>query len=206
LSPKVSKEHKEQRRASILAAAKTVFIRLGYEKTTIKDVMEEASVSRGGLYQYFSNKEDLYEAILSENLQQAITAINETLSKEHSSYWNMLVSLILGEDMEANDEMDPLAPVNLEFFITGKNDPRRREYAIDRYSEGIKLYEKIILKGEKAGEFQLKMPADIISQSINTFIDGLALGHVLLPEQQIRLKEQTQLLMEYLRWVLGVES
>jgi TetR/AcrR family transcriptional regulator, transcriptional repressor of aconitase len=168
--------------------------------------MEEASVSRGGLYQYFSNKEDLYEAILNENLQQAITAINETLLKEHSSYWNMLVSLILGEDMEANDEMDPLAPVNLEFFITGKNDPRRREYAIDRYSEGIKLYEKIILKGQKAGEFQLKMPASLISQSINTFIDGLALGHVLLPEQQIRLKEQTQLLMEYLRWVLGVES
>ncbi|MCA0172618.1 helix-turn-helix domain-containing protein [Bacillus sp. RAR_GA_16] len=53
----------EKRRASIIEAAKQVFIEKGYERTTMKHVMEQAKVSRGGLYQYFLNKEDLYEAI-----------------------------------------------------------------------------------------------------------------------------------------------
>ena len=72
MSPKVSQEHKEQRRSKLLQAAEEVFIEHGYEKSTMKHVMDKAGVSRGGLYQYFDNKEDLFEALIEEQEMEAI--------------------------------------------------------------------------------------------------------------------------------------
>jgi len=206
MSPKVSKEHLEQRRAKILEAATEVFIQHGYERTTMKDVMDAAEVSRGGLYQYFSNKEDLFEAILGERLSEEVGKTSNLLKESVDSYWDLLLSRIFGESREPNDEMDPLAASNLEFFITGRNDQRRRSYAHERYNLALKLYMSIIEAGQESGEFSQKHRSEIIAKSIITFIDGLALDHAILPKKDLKLKEQSRLFIEYLRLVLEVRN
>src|SRR5512133_1150028 len=56
----------------ILTAAAEVIIRLGYDKTTMSDIAEEAGLSRRTLYLYFKGKEDLFEELLySEYLRYA---------------------------------------------------------------------------------------------------------------------------------------
>jgi AcrR family transcriptional regulator len=58
----------------ILAAAAEVIIRLGYDKTTMSDIAEEAGLSRRTIYLYFKGKEELFEELLSrEYLQYAQT-------------------------------------------------------------------------------------------------------------------------------------
>ncbi|WP_066173806.1 TetR/AcrR family transcriptional regulator [Bacillus marinisedimentorum] len=205
MSPKVSKEHKEQRRANILEAAKEVFIEYGYERTTMKHIMDAANVSRGGLYQYFSNKEDVYEAILEESLTQSGINMQGLLKKEVPSYWDLLMRSIFGESGRPDDEMDPMAPSNLEFFVTGRNDKRRREYGRVRYYNGLKIYKDIIEQGQKSGEFSTRFDSEILARSIISSIDGLALDHTILPSEDIKLKEQSELFVEYLRMALGVE-
>ena len=54
---------KEQRRKDIVDAAERVFFKKGHENATMDDVAEEAELSKGTLYLYFKNKEDLYLAI-----------------------------------------------------------------------------------------------------------------------------------------------
>ena len=54
---------KEQRKNDIVDAAERVFFEKGHENTTMDDVAEEAELSKGTLYLYFKNKEDLYLAI-----------------------------------------------------------------------------------------------------------------------------------------------
>lgn len=58
------KEHtqrrKDEKRQRILHAAATVFSSKGYHNTTIKDIVDEAAVSVGSFYFYFSSKEDLF--------------------------------------------------------------------------------------------------------------------------------------------------
>ncbi|MCC3359385.1 TetR/AcrR family transcriptional regulator [Bacillus sp. REN16] len=205
MSPKVSKEHLKQRRAKILEAATQVFIEHGYERTTMKDVMDAANVSRGGLYQYFSNKEDLYEAILKENLSRKVHETKELLDEKNDSYWDLLLLRMFGENREPDDKMDPLAPINLEFFITGKNDKRRREYGTERYRYGVNLFADIIRAGQESGEFSKKYDGDIIARSIVTFIDGLALGHAILPMEDLMVKEQSILFVETLKIILEVK-
>lgn len=54
----------EERQEQILDAAAAVIVRLGYDKTTMSDVADEAGVSRRTVYLYFEGKEGLFEALL----------------------------------------------------------------------------------------------------------------------------------------------
>ncbi|GEN53192.1 TetR/AcrR family transcriptional regulator [Halobacillus faecis] len=202
MSPRVSKEHLKQRRADILEAARQVFIEHGYEHTTMKHVMEAADVSRGGLYQYFSNKEDLFEALLEEGL----TEETEDSLEKVESYWSLLMQLLFGEDGSPDTEMDPLAPSKLEFFITGRNDERRRAYGEKRYEMGLRIYDDLIKRGQKSGEFSDRYDSELVARSIITFIDGLALDHAILPDEKVKLKEQSALFVDYLKMALDVSS
>ncbi|MYL69343.1 TetR family transcriptional regulator [Halobacillus litoralis] len=205
MSPRVSKEHLKQRRADIMKAARNVFIEHGYEHTTMKHVMEAAGVSRGGLYQYFSNKEDLFEALLEEGLTDEAGATEDSLGKVES-YWALLMQLLFGEDGSPDTEMDPLAPSKLEFFITGRNDERRRAYGEKRYEMGLRMYEELIKAGQRSGEFSDRYESNLIARSIITFVDGLALDHAMLPEEKVKLKEQSAMFVEYLKMALDVSS
>lgn len=205
MSPKVSEEHKEQRRASILKAAKDVFNEHGYERTTMKHIMDAADVSRGGLYQYFANKEDVFEAILEEDLTVSLNETMDILQKDVDSHWDLLLTAVFGEGEQPDDEMDPMAPSKLEFFITGRNDQRRIEYGKVRYYNGLKIYKDIIEKGQSSGEFSNRFDSELAARSIVTFMDGLALEHSILPKEDIMLKEQSVLFVEYLKMALGVK-
>ncbi|MEI6101665.1 MAG: TetR/AcrR family transcriptional regulator [Eubacteriales bacterium] len=54
---------KDEKRKLIFRAAARVFVRHGYHKTTVKEIVEEAGVSVGTFYLYYKNKEDIFEKI-----------------------------------------------------------------------------------------------------------------------------------------------
>jgi AcrR family transcriptional regulator len=60
----------EERQQQILDAAADVIIRLGYDKTTMSDIAEEAGASRRTVYMYFKGKEKLFEALLYREYMQ----------------------------------------------------------------------------------------------------------------------------------------
>jgi AcrR family transcriptional regulator len=59
---------KEARPAELLAAALDLFVEKGYAGTRLDDVAARAGVSKGTLYLYFANKEELFKAVARENI------------------------------------------------------------------------------------------------------------------------------------------
>ena len=57
-------------RRRILAAARRLFGRYGYQATTMRQIAAAAGTSIGNLYFYFTNKEDLLDALLTEARDQ----------------------------------------------------------------------------------------------------------------------------------------
>ena len=53
-----------ERRAQLLTAAATAFVRGGFDGTSMEDVAEQAGVTRLIVYRIFATKEDLYRAVL----------------------------------------------------------------------------------------------------------------------------------------------
>ncbi|MBN7124479.1 TetR family transcriptional regulator [Erwinia billingiae] len=54
----------EQKRADILNAATTVFLEQGYERASMEGVARTAECSKATLYNYFSSKESLLDAVV----------------------------------------------------------------------------------------------------------------------------------------------
>jgi AcrR family transcriptional regulator len=72
----------DERQQQILDAAAAVIIRLGYDKTTMSDIAEEAGASRRTVYLYFKGKEELFEALLYQEYQQYAQAWLEQIEAD----------------------------------------------------------------------------------------------------------------------------
>jgi AcrR family transcriptional regulator len=57
-------------RAAILVAARGVFADLGYESTTIRDVIRATDLAAGTFYNYFRDKESVLRALLEEKMTE----------------------------------------------------------------------------------------------------------------------------------------
>jgi TetR/AcrR family transcriptional regulator, transcriptional repressor of aconitase len=58
--PKVSQEHLDARRSQILEGARRAFAQHGYEGATVARLEEATGLSRGAIFHYFENKQDLF--------------------------------------------------------------------------------------------------------------------------------------------------
>jgi AcrR family transcriptional regulator len=54
-------------RAAIIAAARAVFAEMGYGSATVRDVIRRTELASGTFYNYFSDKESLFRAVLEES-------------------------------------------------------------------------------------------------------------------------------------------
>jgi AcrR family transcriptional regulator len=59
----IRKVRKEATRAKVLAAARTCFDTLGYERAVLRDIANTAGVSTGSVFSNFTDKADLYRAV-----------------------------------------------------------------------------------------------------------------------------------------------
>lgn len=63
---------KDARPQELLAAAIDLFVERGFAATRLEDVARRAGVSKGTLYLYYANKEDLFKAVVRESIVPVI--------------------------------------------------------------------------------------------------------------------------------------
>jgi len=67
---------KEARPGELLAAALDLFVEKGFAATRSEEVAARAGVSKGTLFLYFPSKEELFKAVVMENLGGRFTEWN----------------------------------------------------------------------------------------------------------------------------------
>jgi len=70
------------KREQILDGAMRVFMRLGFDASSMNDITREAGVSKGTLYVYFKNKEDLFAAIIQRKKSLVFEKLSEIVAAE----------------------------------------------------------------------------------------------------------------------------
>jgi AcrR family transcriptional regulator len=71
--PKVSEEHREERRRQVFAGARRAFARHGYEGATVTLLERETGLSRGAIFSYFPSKLDLFLALAEDDQRRLAT-------------------------------------------------------------------------------------------------------------------------------------
>nr|WP_296768362.1 TetR/AcrR family transcriptional regulator [Rhodococcus sp. (in: high G+C Gram-positive bacteria)] len=67
--PKVSEDHRVERRRQISTAAMLCFARAGFEATSMADIITESGLSAGAIYSYFKNKQELILHVTQDVLE-----------------------------------------------------------------------------------------------------------------------------------------
>jgi len=69
------------KRAQILDGAKRCFMSLGFEAASMNDITSEAGVSKGTLYVYFKDKEDLFKELIDREKSMVMGMARKELEK-----------------------------------------------------------------------------------------------------------------------------
>jgi AcrR family transcriptional regulator len=98
LEPKTKprwERRKDARPQELLAAALDLFVERGYAAARLDDVAARAGVSKGTLYLYFENKEELFKAVVRENLVSALAEAEDQIERSSSNSRDLLRGFIL---------------------------------------------------------------------------------------------------------------
>jgi AcrR family transcriptional regulator len=94
-SPRPRWERRKGARPSeLLAAALDLFVEKGYAATRLDEIAARAGVSKGTLYLYFENKEELLQAVVRESIVTRITQARDDLIVHEGSCAEQLRELI----------------------------------------------------------------------------------------------------------------
>jgi len=149
---------KDTRPQELLAAALDQFVERGYAATRLEDVARRAGVSKGTLYLYFANKEELFKAVVRENIVHAIgeaeqeAAVFEGPSAELlrailMKWWNQICAT-------------HLAGITKLMLAEGNNFPELAQfYNEDVVARGNGLIASVLVRGIARGEFRPVDPA-----------------------------------------------
>ncbi|MEK7764151.1 MAG: TetR/AcrR family transcriptional regulator [Nitrospirota bacterium] len=82
-TPRPSRRSSQERQASLIQAATTLFAKKGFNGTTTKEIARAAGISEALVFKHFPTKRALYAAILAEKvtISELLSAIEESAKK-----------------------------------------------------------------------------------------------------------------------------
>jgi TetR/AcrR family transcriptional regulator, repressor for uid operon len=174
--PKLTPNAQFARREHILDAAERCFIRNGFHATAMHDICNEARVSPGALYIYFSSKEDLIAGLCERETARFTKELAQV--SEGSSFLAALQSL--AEQYCCNE---PIEKVRLHVEIraeAGRNDligeTVRRTNRLVRAS-----FVKLLERERERGAVNPRLATDTVVRVMSALGDGLFFNRALDP-------------------------
>ena len=152
----------------ILSAARSVFSKYGYKKTTLDDIAFQIKKGKSSLYYYFASKDDIFKAVIEYEsniiiieLKENISSIKDPLEQLETFItirFKLLKKVVVFYDALNNDLI-----THLDFVrkIREKYDILETE-----------MVKKILQNGIDSGKFHLEN-VDITSLAILTAIKGI---------------------------------
>ncbi|MFC4323572.1 TetR family transcriptional regulator [Litchfieldia salsa] len=198
----MTEDYKEKRRVEILKKAEAVFIEKGFSHTTMTDIVNATGLSRGGLYHYFSNTDELYQAIIHEKDKSAEEYFNQLLDGFETA-WEGLDTYLNEVEKALINSSTSFASVNLEYFIIGRHAEGRRDFISERYKQAIGHFTKLLGKGVEQGEFKPIQPVDAIANYLINIVDSMHIQLLVIDKEQSYISEQIEGVRIYLKRVLG---
>ena len=82
-----------EKKHKILKAANKEFARVPLEQASIKNIVEDAELARGSFYQYFENKQDLFEYIMTSKTGDMEKNLIEMIEQENGNIINIFINI-----------------------------------------------------------------------------------------------------------------
>ena len=161
---------KDSTKTQILEAALHVFVKSGYSKTTMDDIVAKSGHSKGAIYHYYRSKKELFLALIDywENYFFK-NIINKDLSNDNPDELLRDITLDVIKTFKSRKH---IFLAELEFWSLSNHDLDIRKKTTQLYAKLIELFKTIISKGVKAGLYK-KIDLEVASLSVMTALQGV---------------------------------
>lgn len=164
--PKLKPETLAERKQHILNAALICFARKGYHQTTMDDIVEEAGLSKGGVYVHFDSKRALFQSLLTWSLSQFAFDSEHILAAGDSVHGRLKVLMRGMIEAMFSERFREMSPLFLEMWVQNLNDAAVKQTAVEMYDQFRIPLTELIESGVENGSLR---PVDAQSLA-STFI------------------------------------
>lgn len=164
----------DQKRETLIQAAKKEFSRAPYSDASIANIIREASIPRGSFYQYFEDKEDLYDYLLADLSEQRQRSFIDSLKKHDGDLFTAMSEnfgeiLIELTDGQENEQFYRHVFMNMNYQmgnnLFGTMDADHHYKDVSQVTEYINK-ELLALEQEEHLQYMLEIMGSIMIQSI----------------------------------------
>ena len=187
---KVSRKEREyqMRREEILKAAEKIFAQNGFYNSTVAEIAKESEFAIGTLYQFFTNKEELYYTMMIEKFD----LLYEMLQSEVSNHSRCLDKLgcvveVVLSFIEQHVDFFKIFTWELNVLNSNMNN-QLKDQLISKHFAYIKLISDIITEGIQEGLLK-DGPADDLSTALVGMMNVFSFNWI-YNQQQDALREK----------------
>lgn len=153
-----------QRRDHIAQRVAPLFVKKGYERTSIREIAESCGMSIGALYYYVGGKEDILQIMLDYDLTLYINMVREMVESSRSLRAKDALIKVLEQYYMASDASQDLT---LFFYQETKSlHSKAREVIKERERSLVAEFENLLKRGCNTGEFKIKNVALVANQMV----------------------------------------
>ncbi len=184
--PDVSEERKQQ----ILEAAIAVFARLGFRTARMDDIAEQAGLSKGALYLYYTSKDAIIAALLKYLFAQEFKRLRVLVESDREGLVGEQLLTLTQQFASTMQWMSRLMPIAFEFYAVAGRNKEVRQFLKEYFKDYRTLLTHLIERGIEQGEFRT-VDAEATAITLVALFEGLALLFFVDPEV-IRWTDQAE--------------
>lgn len=161
----------EKKRELILTKAEEIFIKKGFTAVTMKDIIEESKISRGGIYVYFSSVDEIFKEVVTRHNKFKIDTVK--IEIDHKTSFSDLVDAYFDGQKRRLLNMDKsLKTAMMEFFLAHKDDYSRK-FILSQFCNSTNMMLEILRCGVN---FDKRLDSHLIplAENIMLFIEGIS--------------------------------
>jgi AcrR family transcriptional regulator len=125
--PRTSKRTPDETRGRLISAAIDVFLDVGYQRASIKEIATRAGVTSGTIYRHFDNKAHL----LSVAIDTALSTMRTRRNDPGTSPWSPIRDVVADY---TNPQLGPLRGIAVLMHDAAVHDDETREQLVDLQS------------------------------------------------------------------------
>jgi AcrR family transcriptional regulator len=174
-------EKKARTRAQLIDAAATVFARRGFMAASLDEVAEEAGLTKGAVYSNFDSKEELFEAVIEDRLNEPMKHAAEVIDSSTGTTEDhaMAGARAFVGVVEREREVFLLA---LEMNIHVARHPELAPAFAARRRQQLAEVADIITEHVHGSGDSLPLPADQMAIAVEALSQGIALHTLVDPD------------------------
>lgn len=144
---------KEARPQELLAAAIDLFVERGFAATRLEDVARRAGVSKGTLYLYYANKEDLFKAVVRQSIVPIIGDAEASVAEFEGHSAELLRHVILSWWRRIG--ATKASGISKLILAEADNFPELAIfYRQEVMTRGMRMFSTMLERGVRRGEFR----------------------------------------------------